>query len=569
LEKACDLDLGNLIKEVNGKDLENLQGQHCWYDRPSPVVLGDHVTLETGTGIVHTAPGHGQEDYIVGQAYNLPLTSPVKPDGTYNEEVPEYEGTLVWKANPLIVEDLKKRGRLAGYSEFDHSYPHCWRSGAPLIFRATSQWFISMDNKNFPIRQKALKALEDIEFVPAWGRKRLKAMIENRPDWCLSRQRNWGVPLPIFYCENCDTPLLSESAIEKVANAMEKEGGLEAYYAHSPQDFLESETTCEHCQGKAFRHGHDILDVWFDSGVSHGAVQKKRPTPNFPADLYLEGSDQHRGWFQTSLISSIASTGQPPFKSLLTHNFVNDEKGHKMSKSRGNVTDPLKLVKQSGAEILRLWTASQDYGQDMNFSEQGFQRVKETYRRLRNTTRFLLGNLNDFDEKSQRVAIADMPPLDQWILDRSATLFAEIQGHYEKFEFFKIYQSINQYFTVDLSAHYLDLIKDRLYTGKKDGLPRKSAQTVIFDLTNHLIRLLAPITSFLAEEAYGHFPTASQESIFLENFLEVPESWRNPTLSKDYTDLFELRSATRCWHIAPLEELDSFGKVCPKCIEAL
>jgi len=639
-EKDTELELGTPIATFKGTDFEGENAQHPWYERPSKFVLGDHVTLEAGTGVVHTAPGHGQDDYIVGMKYGLPLTSPVKSNGTYNKDVPEYEGLNVFKANDVIVEDLKTKNRLVALKVIKHSYPHCWRSKTPLIFRATSQWFIRMDDPTYNIREKALAALEDIQFVPSWGAKRLNAMIENRPDWCISRQRNWGVPLPIFYCGECDEPHLDEAAMERVAVAMEKGSGIEAYYDTPIEDFI-GDAQCSACGSKTFKKGQDILDVWFDSGICHAAVQKKRDGLDFPADLYLEGSDQHRGWFQTSLLTAIASSGQSPFKTLLTHNFVNDKKGRKMSKSLGNVVDPLDLIKKSGAELLRLWSASQDYGQDMNYSQEGFQRVTETYRRLRNTLRFLLGNIDDFDAGKDGVPIEDLEPFDRWALDGFAQFLETIYEAYSKFEFYKVYQAMNNYFTVDLSAHYLDVLKDRLYTAKTTGHQRRSCQTVLHLITETLIPVMAPITSFLSEEAFGHFKGSQGSSVFESQFPKIPASWTETTLRQDFATLFEVRSIVskeleekrrdkvigssleaqvqlkaskdhmqvleryssilreifivshvelaaasasettalasaasgdkcpRCWHFAELQELESFGTICPKCVEAL
>lgn len=524
-----------------GSDFENQKARHPFMDRDSLFILGDHVTLDAGTGLVHTAPGHGQEDYVAGLKYNLPLTSPVNPNGTFTNEVPQYEGQNVFAANEAIIADLTTAGYLLARKDIVHSYPHCWRSKSPLIYRATAQWFIKMDDETYNIRQKALNALEDITFVPSWGVKRLTAMIENRPDWCISRQRNWGVPLPVLYCVDCDHPLVDATIMEKIATAMEQGLGIEAYY-DMPIEELVGQHKCENCGKTEFKKGTDILDVWFDSGICHAAVQRKREGMKFPADLYLEGSDQHRGWFQTSLLTSIASNGQSPFKSLLTHNFVNDSQGRKMSKSLGNVVDPLDLIKQSGAELLRLWAASQDYGQDMNYSNEGFQRVTETYRRLRNTLRFLLGNIGDFDYSKNKVDYAQMTPLDQWALDRTYQFMKAVEENYEQYEFYKVYHALNNFFSIDLSAYYLDMIKDRLYTWKTDGLDRRSCQTVIYLLTGNLIKIMAPITSFLSEETYGYYSGKTQESVFLESFPKAQEEWKNEKLRDHFAKLFEVRT---------------------------
>lgn len=540
-EEATGLSLKEPEQYFKGRDFEYEKAKHPFIDRDSLFILGDHVTLEAGSGVVHTAPGHGHDDYIVGLKYDLPILSPVGPNGAFTDEFPKYEGTKVFAANEPIIEDLKASGHLIARKDITHSYPHCWRTKTPVIFRNTSQWFISMDDENYNIRKKALSELDKIQFVPEWGVKRLTAMIENRPDWCISRQRNWGVPLPVLYCEKCDHPLIDENIMEKIANAMEQGDGIEAYH-DMPVGELISDLKCEECGSGDFKKGRDILDVWFDSGICHAAVQKKRKGLKFPADLYLEGSDQHRGWFQTSLLTSVASNGQAPFKALLTHNFVNDSKGRKMSKSLGNVVDPLDLIKKSGAELLRLWAASQDYGQDMNYSQEGFQRVTETYRRLRNTMRFLLGNLGDFDITKDKVEYDKMPPLDQWALDRTSQFMNTVEEHYDRFEFYKVYHALNNFFTVDLSNHYLDIIKDRLYTWKTDGLERRSCQTVVYLLTENLIKIMAPLTSFLSEEAYNHFPGDNKESVFLESYPKPQPEWENKKVRELFAELFMIRT---------------------------
>ncbi len=540
-EEATGVTLKSPKNFFTGKDFEYEKAQHPFMGRDSLFILGDHVTLEAGSGVVHTAPGHGHDDYIVGLKYDLPIFSPVGPNGAYTNEFPKYEGVKVFDANESIIEDLTATGHLLARKDITHSYPHCWRTKTPLIFRNTSQWFISMDDENYNIRKKALSELDKIKFVPEWGVKRLTAMIENRPDWCISRQRNWGVPLPVLYCEQCDHPLIDSGIMEKIANAMEEGEGIEAYY-DMPIEELTTGFKCEDCGHSEFKKGKDILDVWFDSGICHAAVQKKRDGLAFPADLYLEGSDQHRGWFQTSLLTSVASNGQAPFKALLTHNFVNDSKGRKMSKSLGNVVDPLKLIDKSGAELLRLWAASQDYGQDMNYSQEGFQRVTETYRRLRNTMRFLIGNIGDFDYSKDKVAYQDLLPLDQWILDRTFQFMNTVEEHYDNFEFYKVYHALNNFFTVDLSNHYLDIIKDRLYTWKTDGPERRSCQTVVFLLTQNLIKLMAPLTSFLSEEAYSHFSGKDKDSVFFESYPKPEKEWENKQIREVFAELFAIRT---------------------------
>ncbi len=545
IEKSFVEATGLTLKSPNtffrGQDFEFEKAQHPFMNRDSVLILGDHVTLEAGSGLVHTAPGHGPDDYIVGLKYNLELLSPVAPNGTFTNEVPQYEGQKVFESNENIISDLQKSGHLISRKDIVHSYPHCWRSKSPLIFRATSQWFIKMDDEKYNIRQKAMAELKNINFVPGWGVKRLTAMIENRPDWCISRQRNWGVPLPVLYCVACDHPYVDETVMDKIANAMEEGLGIEAYYDMDIAKLVDGHR-CENCQHDQFKKGTDILDVWFDSGICHAAVQRKREGMTFPADLYLEGSDQHRGWFQTSLLTSIASNGKAPFKTLLTHNFVNDSQGRKMSKSLGNVIDPLDIINKSGAELLRLWAASQDYGQDMNFGNEGFQRVTETYRRLRNTMRFLLGNIGDFNHSRDNVNPAKMLLLDQWALDRLYSFMSEVTQHYERFEFYKVYHALNNYFTTDLSSHYLYIIKESLIGKNVKIIKKTTCQTVLYLITENLIKIMAPITSFLSEESYGYFTGKNKESVFLESFPAPQMQWENSLVRARFEKLFEVRS---------------------------
>lgn len=540
--EACELELKELTT-FKGSELDRATASHPFMDRESLVMLGDHVTLEAGTGCVHTAPGHGLDDYHVGLKYDLPVVSPVDPAGRYTNDYAEMEGVKIWDANPKIVEKLKDSGHLIGFTEIIHSYPHNPRSKTPLIFRATPQWFIKMDDENYPLRKKALECAEkEIDFVPKWGQQRLDSMLTNSPDWCLSRQRTWGVPIPVFYCNSCGEALVNSSIMNKVADVMEEKGtGIEAYHDEPIETFV-SGHKCS-CGSTDFKPGQDILDVWFDSGVCHTAVQKQRDELDTPADIYLEGSDQHRGWFQTSLLSSLAAYGEAPFKALITHGFVNDSQGHKMSKSKGNTIDPADVIKQYGAEILRLWVAYEDYGQDVNISNEMFKRVSETYRRIRNTMRFLLGNLDDFDYSTQKVDFKDLTPLDQWALIRLNQLIGKVNKAYESYDFYKVYHALNAFFTVDLSSIYLDILKDRLYTSRKDGTVRRGSQTVLYELLDNLIRMMAPILSFLAEETYNYLPKNQKEStIFKESFPSVNSQWKNDELVTDFEILLEIRS---------------------------
>ncbi len=539
-EKETAITLTGTGVTVKGAELDRLEAQHPFYQRPSLLVVGDHVTMEA-TGMVHTAPGHGQDDYQVGLKYGLKPYSPIDAEGRFTNEVPEYMGMKIWDANPVIVERLRENGNLLAHKTLEHQYPHNWRSKTPLIFRATPQWFIGMDMEKNPIRKKALKAIESVQFVPDWGRNRLQAMVENRPDWVLSRQRIWGVPIPIFYCKSCNHELVDATIMRKVADTIEKEDGIEAFYRHAEADFV-GDKKCEKCGGQEFRRGQDILDVWFDAGVCHAAVQARRPGMQVPADIYIEGSDQHRGWFQTSLLSAIASRGEAPFKALVTHGFVNDSKGRKMSKSLGNVVDPAEVTKKSGSEILRLWSAYEDYGQDLSCGPESFDRVTETYRRFRNTMRFLLGNISDFDPKKNQVPFSQMTTLDQWALGRLHDLIRKVTAGYEAYEFYKVYHALNNFFTVELSAAYLDMAKDRLYTWKKDGIDRRSSQTVLYLLLDHLLRMMAPITTFLSEETLQYMPGEKPESIFLLDFPKAHSEWDRAELATDFATLFSIRS---------------------------
>lgn len=542
--KDTNLAFNKPLMTWKGRELEKQNARHPFMNRDSLIILGDHVNLDAGTGCVHTAPGHGLDDYHVGLKYDLPIFSPVDPAGRYTKDVPQYHGESIWKANAKIVEDLKNSNHLLAFKEITHSYPHNPRSKTPLIFRATPQWFIRMDDE-FELRKKTLKAIENnIEFFPSWGKARLKAMISNTPDWCLSRQRIWGVPIPVFFCKSCGEALAKPQVMERVAAQIETSGlGLEAYFDLPIETFTGGEN-CDKCGHKEFERSEDILDVWFDSGVCHTSVHVGRLglKPKEPADIYLEGSDQHRGWFQTSLTSSMAAYENPPFKALITHGFVNDAHGHKMSKSKGNVIDPNEVIKKFGAEILRLWVAHEDYGDDVTVSDDMFQRVSETYRRIRNTMRFLLGNLHDFNPAEDIVPFAQMPPLDQWALCRLNSTIQKVTHAYDQYNFYEIYHALNVLFTVDLSAFYLDVLKDRLYTGKKNGRKRRSSQTVFYHLLTHLTRMLAPILSFLSEETHKYIPGKKEESVFLEAFPKVNTEWSAQSLEDDFKVLFEIKT---------------------------
>ena len=541
-EKSTGLKLTKSFS-FKGKDLEYQKTRHPFMDQDSLIILGDHVSKEEGTGCVHTAPGHGLDDFIVGNKYNLPPFVPVNEKGCFTSEVPEWEGQYIFKANPLIIEKLKQNSCLVAEKEIVHNYPFNPRSSTPLIFRATDQWFIRFDDKEYSIREKALSEINnEIQFYPSWGKQRLTAMIKSSPDWCLSRQRHWGVPIPVFYCKKCQYTLMDADIMNQIADQMEEsEEGIEYWFSNTAEKLLPEDISCPECQNREFEKGTDILDVWFDSGICHYVFKKKYGLNTFPADIYLEGSDQHRGWFQTSLNSSICLDGKTPFKSLITHCFVNDAEGYKMSKSKGNVLNLENTIQQKGAEIIRLWVCSEDYSQDLQVSKEILDRIGETYRRFRNTIRFMLGNLSDFHPEKDLVPFSNMKQIDKWILGQLADLIQKTQTHYDNFLFHKIYQDLNIFFTTDLSSLYLDILKDRLYTFKKEGPERRSAQSAIYLLLKNLLSLMSPITTFLSEEAYQHLPGEKEESILLTDFPSVPAEWIQPKIQENFNYLLKLR----------------------------
>jgi isoleucyl-tRNA synthetase len=541
LQAAALVDPSRILAYAQGSDLEHLEYQHAFLERTSKVVLGEHVTLEAGTGLVHTAPGHGQEDYEVGLAYKLDIYNPVKNDGRYDDTVgPMLAGKKVFEANPLVVDVLVEKGALLNKQgeKLKHSYPHCWRCRNPVIFRATHQWFISLDKHDF--RKKALAAIDSVNWVPKWGRERIHGMLENRPDWCISRQRQWGVPIPVALCEGCDEAVVSAEMMVKVADAVEKEG-VGVWYRTPVTEFLPKGFTCTGCGKSEFRRETDILDVWFDSACSFAAVAEKRPNLRAPVDLYLEGSDQHRGWFHSSMLVAVGTRGEAPYKSCLTHGFVVDGQGRKMSKRDGNNVAPDKIITQHGAEVLRLWVASSDYRDDVRLSDQILKGLSEGYRKLRNTLRYALSNLYDFDPAKDAVPVEELLPLDQWARARTSALVAKVLRAYEAYEFHLVYHSMIDFCAMDLSALYFDILKDRLYTSAAKGKARRSAQTVLHEIATDLLRLLAPVTSFTCEEAWQHLPGKTTESVFLAG-LPSPRASADDALMARYDRLFALRS---------------------------
>ena len=501
----------HVIAYCKGSALEKQLLQHPFYDRQVPIILGDYVTTDAGTGAVHTAPGHGQDDYVVGMKYGLPIDNPVDSNGVFLASTEFFAGEHVFSANEHVLEVLKEKGALAHHEAILHSYPHCWRHKTPIIFRATPQWFISMDKKH--LREQALNEVKRVEWIPDWGQARIESMIEGRPDWCISRQRTWGVPIAFFvHKETGELHPRTAELIEQVAKRIE-EKGVEAWFELEASELIGEDA--EH-----YDKMQDTLDVWFDSGVTHAAVLDRREPLNFPADLYLEGSDQHRGWFQSSLLTSTAMNDVAPYKSVLTHGFTVDADGKKMSKSKGNVVAPQSIMKNLGADVLRLWVAATDYRGEMNVSDEILKRTSDGYRRLRNTARFLLSNLDGFDPVKDCVDAKEMLPLDRWVVDRTFQLQNEVISAYEDYHFQKIYQKVHHFCAMDLGSFYLDIVKDRQYTAKTDGLARRSAQTAMYHVVEAMARWLAPITSYTADEIWQYIPGERSDSIFLERWYE-------------------------------------------------
>lgn len=531
-----------LLKEFKGSELEKLTYSHPFLDRTGFIILGEHVTLEAGTGCVHTAPGHGQDDYVVGTKYGIEVICPVDNHGHLTEEAGEkFAGLFYKKANKEIANHLESTGHLLKYSEFTHSYPHDWRSKTPVIFRATEQWFVRVEGSD--IRQNALDALKNVEFVPAWGINRISAMLENRPDWCISRQRVWGVPIPIFYNNKTGKEIFEKEIIDKVI-ALVKVQGSGAWVKYSAEELIGEELLEKYnLKDVELRKETNIMDVWFDSGVSHRGVLDAREGLYRPADLYLEGSDQHRGWFQTSLLTSIGSTKDAPYKKVLTHGFVNDGEGRKMSKSVGNVVAPEDVIKTYGADILRLWCASVDYRDDVRISDVLLKQMAEAYRRIRNTARYILGNIADFDPAKDRVAYADMPEIDKWAVHKLETLKKNVTINYDKFEFYNLFHEIHYFAGVDLSAFYLDIIKDRLYTEKLESKDRRAAQTVMFDSLVALVKMISPVLSFTSEEIWAAMPAVARDadSVHLSTWYTENPEFINSDLDAKWDKIIRLR----------------------------
>jgi isoleucyl-tRNA synthetase len=519
---------------VSIEQLKKMKVYHPFIDRESKVIFGTHVTLEQGTGIVHTAPGHGNEDYIVGLEYGLEPYSPVDHQGKFTNEFPEMKGINVFDANPMVVELLKKKNVLIYTHDINHSYPHCWRCKKPLIFRATEQWFLKIDHND--MRKKGFKSVDDTKWIPNWGETRFRSMVEGRPDWCLSRQRSWGVPIPSFTCKKCGKNLMNADSIQHFSKVALKKS-IDAWYMDDIRDLIPAGTKCG-CGGTDFQKEFDILDVWFDSGVSHFAVLDVWPEHRWPADIYLEGSDQHRGWFQSSLWPALALRGRAPFNTVITHGFVLDEKGAAMSKSMGNVIPPSELINKFGADILRMWVSSEDYRNDVKIGEDLMKQCADSYRKIRNTFKFIIGNLSDFTS-NDALKYEDLNDIDKWILNKLYQLSDQIIKAYENYEFHLVYRKIVNFCAVDLSAIYFDVSKDILYIEEKNSKRRRSVQTALKEIYDAMLRLVTPILSFTSEEIWKF--SDNKDSIHTQKYIKLDEKYNNPDIEKKMEALVDIK----------------------------
>jgi isoleucyl-tRNA synthetase len=537
--QECGFESHSVVGTVKGEALKNLVFRHPWLDRESKSILADHVTLEQGTGAVHTAPGHGQEDYLVGIEQGLEVYCPVDASGRFTSEVEHFAGLQVFEANPKINQLMGEKGMLVAEQPIVHSYPHCWRCHDPVIFRATSQWFISMDHAQ--LRQRALEEVKKVRWIPAWGEERISNMIATRPDWCISRQRIWGVPIVAFYCSECQSPLLNNEVINHVADIFQKQSA-DAWFSLSVSELIPKGTRCE-CGSTEFEKEDDILDVWFDSGVSHHVVLGERENLTWPADVYLEGGDQYRGWFHSSLLVAVGVKDAAPYRIVICNGWTLDLEGRAMSKSRGNVISPLDVMKDNGAEILRLWVSSINYTEDARLGEEILSRLREAYRKIRNTHRFLLGNLFDFDH-DQPVSDEDLTELDRWVLARTAHVARRVQEAYRNFEFHVVYHTLYNFCVIDLSNFYFDVLKDRLYILAPNALDRRSSQTALFRITDTLVRLFAPILPFTCEEIWKNLYLQGEpvESVHMAEFSQEIDKYQDDELLSRWERLLEIRA---------------------------
>ena len=538
--KIAGISAYSVIKTIRGSEMEYMKCRHPFLDRDSLIILGDHVTLEAGTGCVHTAPGHGMEDYMVcfNNYPEIEILVPVDSKGYLTEEAGEFAGLFYADSNKKIIEKLRETGALLTSEEIVHSYPHCWRCKKPIIYRATEQWFASVDG----FRQETLDAIKTVNWIPTWGEDRITNMVKDRNDWCISRQRAWGVPIPIFYCSDCGKPIINDETIKAVANLFRTKGS-DMWFELDASEILPDGFKCE-CGGTKFTKETDTMDVWFDSGSSNGAVIKGREDLAFPADLYLEGNDQYRGWFQSSLLVSVANYGVAPYRNVLTHGMVIDEERRKMSKSLGNGMDPLEIIKTNGADILRMWIASSDYKSDIKISKDIISQLSEGYRKIRNTARYIIGNINDFNPDVNAVKYEDMNELDRWAIMKLARLIKTVNSAYDNFEFHVVYHAIHNFCVVDMSNFYLDVIKDRLYTEKTDSVERRSAQTAIYMILDAIVRMMSPIIAFTAEEMWKNMPHKSSddaESVALNDMPVYNSEYENEELWNKYETLIAIR----------------------------
>lgn len=536
--RITGIEVNGVIQEFTGRELEMIVCHHPLLDRDSLVILGDHVTLEQGTGCVHTAPGHGIEDYEVGRRYNLPIISPVDNKGIFTEEAGPFAGLDTNQCNKAVIKALDDKGVLLRQDQLRHQYPHCWRCKHPIMFRATEQWFASIEG----FREEALQAIREVKWIPAWGEDRIYNMVADRSDWCISRQRTWGVPIPIFYCQDCGEAIISDETIKHVEELF-REHGSNIWFAKEASELVPEGFKCPKCSSTNFAKETDTMDVWFDSGSSHAAVLDVWPELDWPADMYLEGSDQHRGWFNSSLSTAVATRGKAPYRSVLTHGYVVDEKGRKMSKSLGNGIDPLDVIKQMGADILRLWVASADYRKDIAVSPGILKQMTEAYRKIRNTCRFILGNLADFDFEQHRVPYQEMSELDRFALLRLHKLIKRVLDAYQEYEFHTVYHSIHNFCAVDMSALYLDICKDRLYVLAPNAKARRATQTVLYEVINALVRLLTPILAFTTEEIWQYIPKSKDApvSVQLTSMPEFNPDYLDDELELKWSKLLDLR----------------------------
>ena len=509
-----------VVATIKGAELEYMKTRHPFLDRESLLIVGEHVTLESGTGCVHTAPGHGVDDYNVCQNYpEIPVICPVNSVGVLTEEAGRFAGLTTDEANKKIAAYLEETGALFALKKIIHQYPHCWRCHTPILFRATDQWFCSVED----FKDKAVDAINTVEWIPAWGKDRITAMVRERKDWCISRQRKWGVPIPIFYCSECEEPYVDKDAMLAVADLFEKEGS-NAWFTHDASEILPEGTKCPKCGCTHFEKEKDIMDVWFDSGSSHRSVCKHRPYLGYPADLYLEGNDQYRGWFQSSLLTSVATEGIAPYRTVLTHGMILDMERRKMSKSQGNGISPQEVISQYGADVLRLWVASSDYQSDISISRDILKQMSEAYRKIRNTARYILGNLFDFDPETDTVAMTDLLPIDRWAAVKLNELVNKCVAAYDRFEFHQVYHAIHNFCVVDMSNFYLDVLKDRLYTEKADSTARRAAQTTMFMILDALTRMLAPILAYTSDEIWQFMPHRASDDARCVLFNEMPKA---------------------------------------------